>query len=130
MALLDLPLVKKHLRVAFDDDDAEIALYQAAAESMVTETLDRVVVETGTVLPLVDEDGYDETAMVVNPAIQAAILLVTGHLYEHREAVTDLKTEELPMSVRALLAPWRVWRKFEEDECYGNRDFGDWYWRG
>ena len=126
MALIYLPLVKKHLRVSFDDDDAEIELYLAAAESMIVETLDRPVLPVGTVLPVDGEIGYDETAIVVNPAIQAAILLVTGHLYEHREAATELKIEELPMSVRALLAPWRVWRKFEEDECYGDRDFSYW----
>ena len=119
MALLDLPLVKKHLRVSFDDDDTEIALYLAAAESMVVETLDRPVAASGTVLPIVGETGYDETAIVVNPAIQAAILLVTGDLYEHRESATDLKIEDLP-TVRRLIAPWRVWRKFEEDDCYGD----------
>lgn len=126
MALIELPLVKKHLRVMHDDDDAEIAIYLAAAESMVVETLDRPVVATGTVLPIEGEDGYDATAMVVNSAIQAAILLVTGHLYEHREAATDLKIEELPISVRHLIAPWRVWRKFEEDETDGYRDYGYW----
>ena len=120
MALIDLPLVKKHLRIFHDDEDSEISLYLAAAESMVIQTLDRVVVEAGTTLPIEGETGYDETAIVVSPAIQAAILLVTGHLYEHREAATDLKIEELPMSVRHLIAPWRVWRKFEEDECYGD----------
>ena len=117
MALIDLPLVKRHLRVSFNDDDSEIALYLAAAESMVVETLDRAVLPTGTVLPGVDDEDYDETAMVVTPAISAAILLVTGHLYEHREAASDLKIEELPISVRHLIAPWRVWRKFEEDEA-------------
>lgn len=126
MALIFLPLAKKHLRVMHDDDDAEIEIYLAAAESMVLETLDRPVLPTGTTLPVEGEAGYDETAMVVNPAIQAAILLVTGHLYEHREAATDLKIEELPISVRHLIAPWRVWRKFEEDEPDGYRDFGYW----
>jgi len=114
LALVELALVKKHLRVFHDDEDAEIALYLAAAESMVVETLDRPVLPTGTILPIDGEDGYDVTTIVVNPAIQAAILLVTGDLYEHREAATDLKIEDLP-TVRRLIAPWRVWRKFEED---------------
>ncbi|UXN70901.1 head-tail connector protein [Devosia neptuniae] len=116
MPLLELPLVKKHLRVSFDDEDAEIAIYLAAAESLVIETLDRPVLPADNALPEEGDDDYDETAIIVNSAIKAAILLVTGHLYENREASTDQKLEELPISVKHLIAPWRVWRKFEEDE--------------
>lgn len=115
MALLDLEMAKRHLRVDFSDDDFVIDLYLGAAERSVTEYLDRVVLPEGTDLPGEEDEGYDETAMLVNPAIQAAILLITSHLYENRESVVDSKLVELPMGVRFLLAPWRVWRTFEED---------------
>lgn len=113
MALVDIALVKKHLRVFHDDEDTEIAAYQAAAETIVTEYIDRVVYETGGGEP----SGDDGTAMEITPAITAAILLVVGDLYEHRESDTwESENATLPRSVRALLAPYRVWRTVEEEE--------------
>lgn len=51
--------------------------------------------------------GYTEL-----PAdLRAAILLLVGHFYEHREAVTtDLKAIELPMGVTSILERYRVGR--------------------
>lgn len=43
--------------------------------------------------------------------LRAAILLLVGHFYEHREAVTtDLKAVELPMGVASILERYRVGR--------------------
>jgi uncharacterized phage protein (predicted DNA packaging) len=108
MPLVDIDLVKKHLRVDFDDDDTEIAAYQAAAESIITETLDRAVF-VGTA----PEDA-DGTALELPAPVTAAILLMTGHLYKNRESVGEAQSE-IPMTVKYLLAPYRVWRTF--DEC-------------
>jgi hypothetical protein len=36
-------------------------------------------------------------------AVQAAILLMLGHLYEHRETVSDLSYKEIPLGAKALL---------------------------
>lgn len=41
------------------------------------------------------------------PAVQAAVKLLVGHWYEHREAVSELALSETPMAVRSLLAPLR-----------------------
>lgn len=110
MALLPLDLVKGHLRVMHDDEDAQIAAYQAAAESIVTEHLDRTV-QAAEPLPV-----GDATAIVLTPAITAAILLMTGDLYEVREPDPKATGEAmLPPAVRRLLAPWRVWRTMPED---------------
>ncbi|MDI7923399.1 head-tail connector protein [Ferirhizobium litorale] len=111
MALLSLDDVKKHLRVLHDDEDAEIAIYQAAAENIVVQHLDRIVVAEGVELPADGEDGYDPYTMVITPAITAAILLTIGDLFENREADAKSNGEAmLPRYVRALIAPWRVWR--------------------
>ena len=119
MPLVDLELARKHLRVFHTDDDTEIGLYLAAAESIVVEYLDRVVAASGTALPAVDDVGYDATAMLVTPPIVAAILLLLGDLYENREVPEkDAGDAILPPVVRRLLAPWRVWRTFEEDPIY------------
>lgn len=43
----------------------------------------------------------------VPAAIKAAILLLVGHWYKNREAVSDNGPAELPLAVDALLAPYR-----------------------
>lgn len=115
MALIDIALVKKHLRVFHDDDDDTIAAYQAASEDIVTKYIDRVVVADGVVLPEPDDPGYDATAINVTPAITAAILLLVGDLYEFREPDQTQDGAMLPRAVRALLAPYRVWRVIPEE---------------
>lgn len=42
--------------------------------------------------------------------LKAAVKLIVGHLYEHRESVTDLTANELPMGVSAILERYRVGR--------------------
>lgn len=41
-------------------------------------------------------------------AIKQAILLISGDLYENREATSEKKAYELPFSVKALLTPYRI----------------------
>ena len=110
MPLVSLEVAKRHLRVLHSDDDSQIELYAAAAESIVVEYLDRAVLAVGSALP-----ADDALAINVTPAITAAILLLVGDLYENREADPDATGNAmLPKAVRALLAPWRVWRTLDE----------------
>ena len=44
----------------------------------------------------------------VLPDVKHAILMLVGHWYENREAVTDLKLSDTPMAVNALLGMHRV----------------------
>lgn len=114
MALVDIELARKHLRIFHEDEDAEIGVYLAAAESIVTEYIDRPVLPVGGTLPDPDVDGY---SMISTPPIVAAILLVLSDLYERREAPEkDTGDAILQPTVRRLLAPWRVWRPSVEDE--------------
>lgn len=47
--------------------------------------------------------------MVINPAVQAAILLTIGHLYTNREeVVVGASVAQLPQGARQLLQPYRV----------------------
>jgi uncharacterized phiE125 gp8 family phage protein len=46
--------------------------------------------------------GYG-TAAAVPDEVKAAIKLMAGHLYEHREAVSEINMVEVPMSVKYLL---------------------------
>lgn len=54
--------------------------------------------------------GYENAAAVPAP-IRHAILLMVGHWYMNREAVTVSTADPkvLPMAVDALLTPYRVW---------------------
>lgn len=111
--LVTLRQAKRHLRVHHDDDDDTISLYLGAAIASVQEYVDRIVYAVGGIPPS-DDDG---TAIEVTPAITAAILLLLGDLYENREADSqDTSSAMLPRAVRALLAPYRVWRTTVEDE--------------
>ncbi len=115
MALIDLDTLKAHLRVLHSDEDAEIELYGDAAEGIVVEYLDRIVVAADATLPAEGEEGYDPNAITVTKPIVAAILLVAGDLYEVREPDPKLTGDAvLPRAVRALLAPYRVWRSLPE----------------
>lgn len=115
MTLVDIALVRKHLRVDWSDEDTEIEVYQAAAETIVTEYLDRKVLETEATIPGPEDEGYDATAMLVTPPIVAAILLVTNDLFDMRTTPEKNEGEAvLSPVVRRLLAPYRVWRQFEE----------------
>lgn len=52
--------------------------------------------------------GYGAAAANVPPPIRQAVLLLVGHWYANREAVTtDTSSAELPLGVAALLAPYR-----------------------
>lgn len=106
MALIELSLLKKHLRIFHDDEDDELGVYLTAAETIAVEYIDREVVASGEPTAV---DG-----IVITPPIIAAILLVAADLYENREP--DMKASGdavLPRHVRALLAPYRVWRTLE-----------------
>ncbi len=49
----------------------------------------------------------DPLESTVPAAIKAAILLLVGHWYQNREAVSDSAPTELPLAVNSLIAPYR-----------------------
>ena len=110
MSIVSLDVVRSHLRVLHTDEDAEIGLYRDAAESIVTQHLDREVVAAG-------ETPTAADGIAATPAIVSAILLVTGDLYEVREPDPKATGDAvLPRAVRMLLAPWRVWRTVVDED--------------
>lgn len=117
MPLLDLSLVKSHLRVDDTDSDTLISAYQAAAEASVAQYLDRDVYIAGD-----SPTSSDEFAIELQPAMTAAILLLIGDMYADRETEdSDFQRRAapglsavFPRQVRALLAPYRVWRTVSE----------------
>ena len=54
--------------------------------------------------------GYGDTASDVPEAIRHGLLLMIGHLYEHREdVIAGVSVAEVPMASQWLLMPFRVW---------------------
>jgi hypothetical protein len=101
--LLDLATVKLHLRVDDAAEDALIGIYVTAAEEFAMQFLGRTIYE--------DEaaQGTDTDGVVINPAIQAALLLIVGHLYANREDVlAGVSVAQLPHGSQYLLMPYRV----------------------
>ncbi|RRH71999.1 head-tail connector protein [Falsigemmobacter faecalis] len=96
MSLTPLLLFKEHQRLSGDDD--ELAQhYLDAAEEAISQ---RIGVALG--------DGEGQQALT--SALKSAALLWAGHLYEHREAVvTGTIATSLPLTVDALIAPYRRW---------------------
>ena len=100
--LLDLATVKLHLRVDDSAEDALIGLYVTAAEEFATQFLGRTIYATELA------QGLDTAGIVINPAIQAALLLIVGHLYANREdALAGVSVAQLPNGSQYLLQPYR-----------------------
>jgi uncharacterized phiE125 gp8 family phage protein len=52
--------------------------------------------------------GYGVSELVPE-TVKAAIKLLVGHFYEHREAMTDKPLTEVPLAVNSLLGMERIW---------------------
>lgn len=96
------------------------------AEHMLTVDVDYIVVSNGDdtkIIPAVGETWSQSYPVVLvkiryiagyNPpqimprGIKQAMLLLIGHWYEHREAVTDMTSNVLPLAVRSLLYQQKV----------------------
>ena len=101
--MIDLPIVKAHLRVDHDDEDALIEGYRDAALSAFETWTNRTLVDPDESLP--DPVG---NALWMSKSIQQGALLLIGHWYGSREAVViGTITAELPMATNALWKPHR-----------------------
>lgn len=115
---LPLPPLREVTEVAYLDEDGASQTYTTFREFGVGDRHAQ-----GLVLPAYDEDwpdtrddtpeavtitfdaGYDSVPV----PIKHAALLMIGHLYEHREDVSEIKIEQMPFAATALLAPYRSW---------------------
>lgn len=96
MAVLNVEILKKHVRADdFSEDDAYLEmLLQAATEAVVNET-NRSIEE------LTEMGGGTLPAPVVH-----AVLLLAGHFYNQREAVSGVQMHEVPCGVKSLVLPY------------------------
>lgn len=98
MATTKLGLLKKHVRADdFSDDDDYLSHLLEAAEEYVCTATNRSV---GELL----EIGGGEALPVT---LQQAVLLIAGHWYNQREAVSGVQMAEVPYTLQALVKPFR-----------------------
>ncbi|WP_044275222.1 head-tail connector protein [Pseudomonas fluorescens] len=101
--MIDLPIVKAHLRVDHDDENALIQGYTDAALSAFETWTNRKLVAEGEVLP--EPVG---NALYMSKAIRQGALLLIGTWYNSRESVVvGTISSELPMATNALWNPHR-----------------------
>lgn len=97
MATVDLELLKKHVRADdFADDDDYLAHLLDAAEQYVCTATNREAAE------LLEMGGGKLPIM-----LQQAVLLIAGHWYNQREAVSGVQMAEVPYTLQALIKPYR-----------------------
>lgn len=102
MTIITLETAKLHLKVDTTDDDNMIAIYLGAAERAAMDYCNRTIYEGA------ESIGSDLDGVVINDAIEAAILLNLGHLYVNREGVDTVQKQELPLGIQSLLQPYRI----------------------
>ncbi|WP_109514769.1 head-tail connector protein [Pseudomonas ovata] len=92
--MIDLLLVKAHLRIDGTEEDLLIGAYVDAAVEYVQQHCDRRIVET----------PEDAGQMALTKDVEQAILLLVGHWYANREdVVVGVSVNQVPMGVQALL---------------------------
>ena len=98
--MIDLALVKSHLRVDGVDEDALIQAYTDAAISAFEAWTNRKLV---TVLPETVENH-----LLITKSIEQGALLLIGHWYANRESVAvGVSVAEMPMATKSLWLPHR-----------------------
>lgn len=106
--MIDLTIVKAHLRVDHDEEDPLIQGYTDAALGAFESWTNRTLIEPGKPLP--DPVG---NSLFLTKAIQQGALMLIGQWYSYREPVTPgtVQISELPMATNALWKPHR-WSNF------------------
>ncbi|ELA8466735.1 phage gp6-like head-tail connector protein [Vibrio alginolyticus] len=101
-----LDLVKVKNQCSIDDDitehDQQLTLYLSAAKRAVENYLNRPVYWTQEDMPQ-DPELVPENAFVAREDTELAVLLLIGHWFAHREAVTESSLKTLPLGVSFLL---------------------------
>ncbi|PUZ90983.1 hypothetical protein DC364_22910 [Vibrio vulnificus] len=102
--MLDLNKVKNQCSIDDDisDHDALLTLYLSAAKRAVENYLNRPVYWTSEDVPQ-DPEQVPDNAFVARDDTELAVLLLVGHWFENREAVTESSAKTLPLGVSFLL---------------------------
>lgn len=99
--MIDLAVVKKHLRVEHNDEDDLIQGYLDAAVSAFETWSNRTLVAEV-------QENSPANAIAITPSIIQGALLLVAQWYAHRESVlTGSSVTTFPMATQALWLPHR-----------------------
>lgn len=105
--MIELITVKTHCRIDDDDtsEDDLLTIYIGAAKRHVENFTRRTLYATNT------DPGFesDEDRLLLDDDVRTAMLLLVGHWFANREAVSDKSLSEIPLAVNALLQPWVIY---------------------
>lgn len=101
--MIDSALVKQHLRVLHNREDAVIEAYTNAALRMFEQFTERTLFADQTALD--DADPAPEFVAVMDADIQAGALILIGYLYSTRDMDASM-----PRATERLWQPYRVLR--------------------
>lgn len=105
--MIELMTVKTHCRIDDDDtsEDDLLTIYIGAAKRHVENFTRRTLYATNT------DPGFesDEDRLLLDDDVRTAMLLLVGHWFANREAVSDKSLSEIPLAVNALLQPWVIY---------------------
>lgn len=101
--MVSLDLVKSHLRIDGDFDDAYLTQLLMSANVGVEKYCDRRIVDSQAELDALD----DADAILSNGLIDQAKLMLIAHWYHQREAVSAGAMNEVPMAIDFMLNPYR-----------------------
>ena len=109
MAFVTLSQAMAHCR-AESEDLAMMELYLSAAKQTAADYVNRSVYNDQADMEIAVTAGIaGENPMIVNDAINAAILLITGHLYTNREdVIVGVSACELPNGAKSILNHYRI----------------------
>lgn len=109
MAFVSLSQAMAHCR-AESEDLPMMELYLSAAKQTAIDYMNRFVYDDQTALDSAVLAGIaGENPMIVNDAINAAVLLITGHLYANREdVIVGAAAYQLPGGAKSILNPYRI----------------------
>lgn len=106
MSVIPIEVALAHLRLDDDTDRTMVDIYLAAAEDSAAQFLNRQFYPDQAALTSATERGdADSKAIVIEPSIRSAVLLILGDLYENRG---DDPSADMPKVARRLLDPYRV----------------------
>lgn len=107
MEMIELVTVRTHCRIDEDDtsEDSLLTIYTGAAKRYVETWTRRKLYVTNS------DPGFttDEDHLLLDDDVRTAMLLLIGHWYSNREAVSDKNISEVPLAVGALLQPYRIY---------------------
>ncbi|WP_333603001.1 head-tail connector protein [Pantoea eucrina] len=105
--MIELLTVKTHCRIDDDDtsEDDLLTIYIGAAKRHVENFTRRTLYATNT------DPGFesDEDRLLLDDDVRTAMLLLVGHWFANREAVSDKSLSEIPLAVNALLQPYKIY---------------------